>query len=279
MVAAARYRSDQPSLAFGRQLIGPALFPAYLCVLGISIGIAVVVIVLVAVALASGVGAGSVLPSIPLAILIQFVAVTAIFIVADRTMADDQPKPVFGATLAAAEPGTDSVLDRLSVQLIGGSHPQVVPRRTSASDLALLVITFGWLVAVRPPIVLGVVTSGPGWETSYTPILIVLAAATLQPIVNLLRPEWAQFRQAVRVLVDLALLGFFGLSVSAGAWIVPADGATVTQSQLTTIANINRGIGFALGITMTLVIVMILLELRRLVIQRHVAAPIQGRTV
>lgn len=36
LAVASRFRADQPTVAFGRQLIGPVVFPVYLRVLGIA---------------------------------------------------------------------------------------------------------------------------------------------------------------------------------------------------------------------------------------------------
>src|ERR1700730_15694437 len=44
LLVAGRYRQDQRTLAFGRQWIGPALFPFYLRVLSINLGIALAVV-------------------------------------------------------------------------------------------------------------------------------------------------------------------------------------------------------------------------------------------
>src|ERR1700692_2777164 len=55
LLVAGRYRQDQRSLAFGRQWIGPVIFPFYIKVLTFNLGISFTVVTMVFVALfASG---------------------------------------------------------------------------------------------------------------------------------------------------------------------------------------------------------------------------------
>src|SRR5215472_6382042 len=55
LLLAARYRQDQRTVAFGRQLIGPVLFPFYIRVLSFNLGLTFAVIATIFMALwASG---------------------------------------------------------------------------------------------------------------------------------------------------------------------------------------------------------------------------------
>src|SRR5215472_16193844 len=51
LLVAARYRQDHRTLAFGRQLIGPILFPFYIKVLSFNLGLTLIVIATIFVAL------------------------------------------------------------------------------------------------------------------------------------------------------------------------------------------------------------------------------------
>ena len=87
MVVASRYRSDQRTLAFGRQLIGPELFPLYARVLAINVAITVAVVLIRALI---GAGEGSVWSftyglAVPLAF--QLAIVTGVFILIERHFA------------------------------------------------------------------------------------------------------------------------------------------------------------------------------------------------
>ena len=91
LIVAGRYRQDERSFAFGKQLIGPVLFPCYTKVLAFNLGITSVVLLFVFTALiASGqpVSLMTDLPSVFLhQLLIQFTVVTTIFAVMDRHLA------------------------------------------------------------------------------------------------------------------------------------------------------------------------------------------------
>src|SRR5262249_5844409 len=82
MLVAGRYRPNQGSVAFGRQLIGTTLFPFYLRVLWFTMGIsfAVYLIVLAALVVSGNpVTVGGTLNAIVLQVFFQFSAVTLIF--------------------------------------------------------------------------------------------------------------------------------------------------------------------------------------------------------
>lgn len=268
ILVAARYRPDQQSLSFGRQLIGPALFPSYIQVLSINLAITVIVVIVAAIGLATGQPFGSALSGVGLAILIQFGIVTGIFIAADRAITGDATWP---ADVVRSLPSElqRSFSDRVSEQFIGKDHSLTVPRRTSVFDLAVSAITVGWLVVVRPPNVTEVLRSGPGWESFFLPVLLVMSLAALQPIVNFFRPRWVDFRSAVRIATDLALIVIFALSLNTGHWIVPTD-ATGAAGKARTLADaINPWVGVSLTVALVITAGMLLLEVRRLALRRR----------
>ncbi|PYT89991.1 MAG: hypothetical protein DMG41_05960 [Acidobacteria bacterium] len=87
LVLAGRYRQDYRTLAFGRQLIGPVLFPFYVRVLSFNLGLTFAVIAIIFIALGvSGqkVGVNDVLSSCLLQLFIQLGAVTLIFSLIER---------------------------------------------------------------------------------------------------------------------------------------------------------------------------------------------------
>jgi hypothetical protein len=86
-VVAGRYREDQRSLSFGREIIGPALFPFYVRVLLFNLGITsgIQLIVFLALFLSRQVvTASSFFPALFYGAAIQFAVVTLIFSIADR---------------------------------------------------------------------------------------------------------------------------------------------------------------------------------------------------
>jgi hypothetical protein len=54
LVVASRYRQEQRSVSFGRQIIGPALFPFYIRVLKFNLGLTSVVLIVIFAALYAG---------------------------------------------------------------------------------------------------------------------------------------------------------------------------------------------------------------------------------
>jgi hypothetical protein len=268
LVVASRYRKEQLSFTFGRQLIGPALFPAYLQVLTINIAITAVLVLIAAVLVASGQPIGSTMSSVALAILIQFGVVTGIFVAADRMVTGDSS---FGfSEVAAALPSSDrSMLDRIAESLIGKQVGATVPHRTSATDLAVSALFVGWLVAIRPPQEIGFLRSGPGWETYYLPLILVVALAGIQPVITLVRPAWTRLRSMARIAADLAILGLFVASLRIGEWVVLAAPDGAGAGERTAVVEINRWIGLSLTIAAAIALAQLLLEVRRVLVNRR----------
>jgi hypothetical protein len=268
---AARYRPEQGTLAFGRQLIGPALFPAYARVLSINLTVTAFVLAMITVILtASGEPFGSTLSGVPLAILIQFGIVTAIFAVADRALTSEtDPRTAAEAAEVARTRRSRSPLDRVAEQFIGADHPLVVPRRTSVSDLAINVIGAGWLIFVRPPFIIGPMQSGPGWEPFQYAAIVVLGLAAVPPLITLIRPGLARLRTVGRFVADLAFVAILAGSSITGRWLVLTDEAGATEQLRRSVGEINRWIGVSLAVALGITILMTLLELRRLVVHRH----------
>ena len=87
LLLAARYRQDHRSLAIGRQLIGPVLFPFYVKVLSFNLGISFAIIAAIFIALAvSGqkIGFQDIFSTCLLQLFIQLAIVTLIFSLVER---------------------------------------------------------------------------------------------------------------------------------------------------------------------------------------------------
>src|SRR3979490_1442278 len=77
-LVASRYRQEQRSVSFDRQIIGPALFPFYIRVLKFNLGLtSVVVLVIFAALFASGQPVGSIVQVFSFQLLIPFAIVTS----------------------------------------------------------------------------------------------------------------------------------------------------------------------------------------------------------
>jgi hypothetical protein len=266
IMVAARYRPEQQGLTFGRQLIGPALFPSYTRVLTINLAITIVVVIVAALLAASGQPFFASASGVALAILIQFGVVTLIFVAAERAISGDAtwPEDVVRSLPSDLQ---RSFPDRVSEQLIGKNLEATVPRRTSVFDFAVSALTVGWLLVVRPPNVIEVLRSGPGWESYYLPLVLVMAIASIQPIVNFVRPQWVDVRYVMRIGTDLALIGIFALSLNTGNWIIPTDSTGASAKARVLADAINPWVGVSLAVALVITAAMLLLEVRRLAIR------------
>ncbi|MDP9121232.1 MAG: hypothetical protein M3O15_07670, partial [Acidobacteriota bacterium] len=200
MLVAGHYQPVQRSVAFGRQLIGPALFPLYLRVLWINVGITVAVCVAAAVAFAGGQPVSQVGSAVLLHILLQFGIVTVVFTLAESHL----------ARTPAAPRRSRRTRNRWNLRsaLEGG---QRVPRSQSISELIGITIAVLWWLAVPHYLdaMLGaaaVLRLGPGTRMLYLPILLLTLAGGVAPAVNLFRPDWTRFRSAARLVTTGSFL-------------------------------------------------------------------------
>ena len=148
MTVAARYRGDERSLTFGRQLIGPELFPTYLKVLWINL---VVTLVIAAISIVASGSIWSGIAGFLVPFAIQFVAVTAIFIGVNYRWVRN-PDAWDPRTVASMGSDVDvSSLDGIATQMIGKPHSRAVPVTTSVLEIGLLGVALAaWLVIGLP---------------------------------------------------------------------------------------------------------------------------------
>lgn len=261
MVVAARLRGDTRSVSFGRQLIGPELFPTYLKVLTVNVVITAVIVAVIVL-----VGGGTAWSStygglVPIAV--QFVIVTGIFIYADRHLASE-PDRWDPFTMGESDPIANyGNLDTISNQLIGKATLTSVPFTTSLLDFALLAFGLAILRAIGLPDQVGAFAPGPGWAELYTPVCVLFAVGLIGPIVTLLRPTAVRFRALTRALYDGAFAVLMAISLALGNWIVIAPGVTPTADLVDLIGVINLGIRIGVAVTLVFTLVECALEVRR----------------
>jgi hypothetical protein len=278
LVVAARYLEDHRTLAFGRQLIGPALFPLYVRVLKINLSVAAAVIV--GISLATGRPLGAAVPQVLINLLVQFGVVTLIFSLIEayqgmllisesevtRTNAWSSSRTLQKG--AALQPPTASRGGH--VRTSGTDAP--VSRLESAAELVVLAVFVWGLVAIRhsPQWVLGegdvLFQFHPIWQTIYVPFLLILVMNMLQAIVNLYRPDWTHVRSAAAVLTYGACLVLAGVLLHAGQWVVHVGSASaLTAQHQRHFEFINTAIFYNLLGTSVVLCVLLLIELRHLI--------------
>jgi hypothetical protein len=243
LLVASRYRQDQRSVAFGRQWIGPVLFPFYIRVLWFNLGLTGIIIFIVETALiASGkaIAVSDTLPAFLYQFLIQFAVITLIFAFADRHL---MKFPDRWSPRGLKRPWHPAFAMQTGWK--GGRTDDRVPARVSTFDsiaqFVALGVTIGWLrVAQHSPfMILGpaaaFIKPTPIWHQFYWPIVAVALAGMAQAGMNLLRPDWVRLRTAYQLLSNFMWLVILFFLLRAGSWIVVPDTAGTGSYQRTAI--------------------------------------------
>ena len=208
-VVAGQYQPTPLRLAFGRELIGPALFPIYSRVLLISLPLMVLGNYLAAMIM--GTSFGDTLASMALKALTQFAIVTGIFMAAQAhlTRYPDAWNP--------RDPSTP-ITPRLD--------QKVVSRTQSLFEIILIAVFVGIIRAFPPeaPAVVAAMGLGTVWSYGYWSFFGLTLASAVPPVIALLCPSWIVFRAAARVVIDAAWIGvlLYLLAVSTAPVANPA---------------------------------------------------------
>src|SRR6266404_5489130 len=260
LLVASRYRQEQRSVSFGRQIIGPALFPFYIRVLKFNLGLtSVVILVIFAALFASGQPIGSVLQVLCYQLLIQFSIVTLIFWLMDKHFTSfpdrwDPRKPykVQHPALTAREDG-----------------PRI-PRLNSASHLIALLIALFWIRLVQHHQFLffgpaaSFLSLSPNWTRLYLPINGLILLGIVGAGISLVRPDWIRLHWLIRVLVSAGnlMVGLFLLQ--SGDSIVVVDlGKAPDAAHVAQI--LNQTLHYCIWFAVIMVVVELLKNVRRLV--------------
>jgi hypothetical protein len=274
LIVAGRYRQDERSLSFGKQLIGPVLFPFYAKVLAFNLGITSVVIVfLFTLLLASGQPVGRIagLPGVLLfQLAIQFAIITVIFVGVDRQLAkhpdrwDPQKSSRAFYPHVADETGT-----------------QRVSRMDSVSRLIGLAVSIVWLRAVQqhPFLILGPAAAflklAPVWHHLYVPVVLLAFAGMAQAGINLIRPDWILVRTVTRIGMGVAAVAIWCFLLKAGYWIAPGNaGGEIVSAR--TLEIINRSFFYGLLVAVVISVAQLLRVSFRLAREPHGRASSQA---
>ena len=218
---AAAYRQEHRTLAFGRQWIGPVLFPFYIRVLTFNISLTFFILTVIFAALYIGgqtVHVGEVFSNFLLQIFLQFTAVTIIFSLIERHL--------------SKHPGhwTTQQVRALHLPRIG-KNVREVSRFESISIIVASAVALIWMQAVWSHLFLifGPAASflrlAPIWHQIYWPTVAIILASILRATVNLVYPRWIRFRAAAGVLFEAAGLALVYVLISAQRYVVLAGEA------------------------------------------------------
>jgi len=212
MIVAGRYGAEHRTVTFGRQLIGPELFPLYIRVL-----LRISIVVHAGIAL-SNVQANEPRPFF-MAVVIQFVAITVIFSVIDFLQRRSKTVEVAGA--------------RDLSWRFPPAYLREVPRWQSRSGFIAWSLLSAWWVALpyAPSLLIGTAASyvqfSPAWSTFYWPVLFLLLAGVAQRTANYARPDWNWLIPVVRLGINLIALALLYPIVRSAPYFValPSAGA------------------------------------------------------
>lgn len=212
IVVAGRYGATQRCVTFGRQLIGPGLYPIYIWILWLHWGITFIIHTYLAISKGT-LGAGGFLIGIGgflIAASIQFACVTLVFVILE-------------------------IYHRKSGQFwcFHLEHLQPISRWQSGVGLVFWAIySLYWSAVPHFPTLIFGATPGlelaPVWHTFYWPILLLLLAGVVQRVVNLLCPDWNWLQPAVRLVINIISLSILYFLLSGYPYVLVADAAAAT---------------------------------------------------
>ena len=271
LLVAGHYRQDRRSVAFGRQWIGPVLFPFYAKVLSFNLGVSFAVIATVAIALVAAgrpMDASSLISACLLQLVLQFVIVTIIFSLVEQHLTKypdrwDARRPL---RLEPPRGWAGGIVNRVS-------------RLESISQLVASVVFLLWIrAALSSPLLIfgpaaGYFRLAPAWHAAYTPGLLIILTGIAQAVVNLLRPGWVRFRSAVRAGMGAASFATILMLLRAHEWVALGNPANAGYLHAQGIAN--QTVFYSLVGMLGIALVSFLWEGWRLVRRRN--APVAPR--
>ena len=230
LVLASRYRQDHRTVAFGRQLIGPVLFPFYTKVLSFNLGLTFLILGSIFFALAmSGqkISAREIIVNCVLQLFLQLGVVTLIFSLIEKHLTKHPDRWNLG--VIGGVHLDLNIEENIRVKIDGGA--QQVSRFESASIIVACGVALIWLASVQshPFLIFGpaalFLRLAPVWHQVYWPFVLLLAAEIVRAGVNLVRPNWTRFRAIGQIAIHIGILAVAYVVLRAGAWVTVADPA------------------------------------------------------
>lgn len=232
LVLAARYRQDQRSVAFGKQIIGPVLYPFYIRVLSFNLGLTLLVIAVIFTALAvSGqkITFSDIASTLWLQLVIQLGAVTVIFWFVEMNLKKNPDR--WQMTCSPGGFPLDLKIETRTSKKTKGNVKNVkeISRFDSISILVACGVALAWMTEVKhfPFLILGPAAAflklAPVWYQVYLPIAALTAAEMVRASINLVRPDWVRFRAWCGVLIHACGLALVCFLIGACSWVVAAS--------------------------------------------------------
>jgi hypothetical protein len=209
---ASGYGGTNLGLAFGRQIIGPEVFPVY----------ALVLILQFTCTLAAAIFLSPYMPEPLLShpsrivsiLAAQLVLTTTIFAMIDALQRRECRRTRW-------------------VQFISfpPSHLQRIPHWQSTAGLTLLTLAAIWWASIpaRPALVLGSAAQSlqltPAWQTFYWPVLLLLTAGAVQRALTLIRPDWNVLQFVTRLCTNGCMLAMLVPLLEQFPFVTVAPGA------------------------------------------------------
>ncbi|HEV3317247.1 MAG TPA: hypothetical protein VG488_09775 [Candidatus Angelobacter sp.] len=277
MVVAGRYQRQNRNLAFGRQLIGPVLFPLYIKILSLNLGLTAAAIFVIGFAMGQGLELGAFL----IHAVIQFAIVTLVFAAAERYLlrSKDYWNPRDFGLPTKGKQSPFLWLESFS-RVVTSVDPSKVARSESVALIIFNLILALWWIAIPSYLVrtmLGAAGAflklGPGCTVLYLPILFLAIAGMVQPIVNLFRPQWTWLPAAWRTISTAIFVAVLCFSLKTGSWVVLTDSSDKLVQHQQAIETVNHACRLGLAIGISICIVIFLLELRLLQRRRSHSLP------
>ena len=220
MVVAERYGYKQRGFAFGRQLIGPEIFPMYARVLWFQMPFTLLVLLVMGWTNKPHLLS---LRGLLLPLLSQFVITTAIFVAVDA----------FSRRTNRAGERPSGWFPNFPPQ-----HLQPIPRWQSMSGLIALCLAAVWWAALPyiPALVIGSAAQylelTAAWTPFYWPVLWVLAAGIAQRVSTLLRPDWNWLQPPTRVFTNGVALVMVAVFLREYPYVTAMPGTSVAGASL-----------------------------------------------
>jgi hypothetical protein len=223
MVVAGRYGTKNLSVAFGRQLIGPELFPIYVRLLALNWAL----IVIVVFALVPFVDAPITPGRFVYPFVIQFLILTTIFSFIDYFQRRAKPR----------------------TNLLFPPHPlQLVPRWQSVSGGPVLGALGLWWAALplTPRLLLGRAVDVVEFSSSatwiYLPVLLLLATGVAQRVTTYLRPDLNWVQSVVRLITNGTAVALLYPFAKSYPFVVVSPGASDLAAAELAARRVNGGL-------------------------------------